>query len=457
MVIISAAISDKNGQIIISRQFQNMTKHNLEENIRNFPKLITQEQQHTYVETEQVRYVYQPIDTLYLILVTKKNSNILEDQETIRLLYKVLMELCPSGLTEQNIHRKMFDIILAFDDVISLGYRESVSLAQIESALEMESSEEKLHNMLMKAKLNEAKENAKKYQREVEKLNRDKKNKGISSSQSMQSSDYNPLNTSQSDVLKDKSVSNSQVTELNETAQAQPAPQQKPNTVAPKKSMVLGKKKPATTGPSQAKAGGESGKQPAALTQQDEQIQKVVREEEQKQQQSQPLNPLKTPVEIEHIEKLNATITKEGALNAFDIIGEIYLTLFDPNKSRCKIHIEVEDLKNLQIKPHPNLNKQMWNESKSIALRDLNDSFPLNNKIPALKYKQILSNNQDIPFQFTHWFNAGTLTIELEFNNVQQRFQNLQNLEVYISIPTNEYPEVKNVENSDFQYNQKEK
>lgn len=85
------------------------------------------------------------------------------------------MELCPSGLTEQNIQKRMFDITLAFDDVISLGYRESVSLAQIESALEMESSEEKLHNMLMKAKLNEAKENAKKHQREIEKSNRDKK------------------------------------------------------------------------------------------------------------------------------------------------------------------------------------------------------------------------------------------------------------------------------------------
>lgn len=73
------------------------------------------------------------------------------------------MELCPSGLTEANISKRVFDITLAFDDVISLGYRESVSLAQIESALEMESSEEKLHIMLMKAKLNEAKEMAKKH------------------------------------------------------------------------------------------------------------------------------------------------------------------------------------------------------------------------------------------------------------------------------------------------------
>jgi len=63
------------------------------------------------------------------LLVTKKNSNILEDQETLRFLYKILQEVCNAGITEKNIQEKAFDILLAFDDVISLGYRESVSLS----------------------------------------------------------------------------------------------------------------------------------------------------------------------------------------------------------------------------------------------------------------------------------------------------------------------------------------
>ena len=79
MVIISAAICDKSGGILLSRQFQNITKHQLEENMRNFPKLISLEQQHTFVETEFVRYLYLPLDSMYLVLLTKKNSNIIED------------------------------------------------------------------------------------------------------------------------------------------------------------------------------------------------------------------------------------------------------------------------------------------------------------------------------------------------------------------------------------------
>jgi hypothetical protein len=87
MVVISASICNKSGKILMARQFVPITRLKLEEYVANFPKLIESGKQCTHIETESIRYVYLPIEKLYLILITNKNSNIIEDLEVIRQLH----------------------------------------------------------------------------------------------------------------------------------------------------------------------------------------------------------------------------------------------------------------------------------------------------------------------------------------------------------------------------------
>lgn len=58
--------------------------------------------EHTFVETENVRYLYQPLESVYMLLITNKSSNIVEDLDTLHLMAKLVRKLS----NKQNAHKK---------------------------------------------------------------------------------------------------------------------------------------------------------------------------------------------------------------------------------------------------------------------------------------------------------------------------------------------------------------
>mmetsp|Transcript_18656 Transcript_18656/g.30932 ORF Transcript_18656/g.30932 Transcript_18656/m.30932 type:complete len:514 (+) Transcript_18656:456-1997(+) len=123
-----------------------------------FPKLVGHSKQHTFVETDSVRYVYQPLENqMYLLLITTKASNIVEDLGTLRLLAKVVPDVA-GGLQESSINDHAFDLIFAFDEVLTAGgYKEEATLSSIRTNLLMDSHEEKVHMALKQSKEDAAK------------------------------------------------------------------------------------------------------------------------------------------------------------------------------------------------------------------------------------------------------------------------------------------------------------
>lgn len=124
-----------------------MPRSRVEALLASFPKLISAGSQHTSVETDAVRYVYQPLEDLYMILITTKSSNILQDIDSLHLFARTVADIC-RGHDERDILRNSFELLGAFDEIVSLGYRENVSLAQIRSIMEMESHEEKIQEII---------------------------------------------------------------------------------------------------------------------------------------------------------------------------------------------------------------------------------------------------------------------------------------------------------------------
>ena len=72
-------------------------------------------------------------------------------------------------MDEEGICKTAFDLIFAFDEVISLGHKENVTVAQVKQYCEMESHEEKLHKLVLQSKINETKDVMKRKASEIDK------------------------------------------------------------------------------------------------------------------------------------------------------------------------------------------------------------------------------------------------------------------------------------------------
>lgn len=69
-------------------------------------------------------------------------------------LYSFLLQIpeyC-RAMEEQEILDHAFELIFAFDEIVALGYRESVNLAQIRTFTEMDSHEEKMFEAVREVK-----------------------------------------------------------------------------------------------------------------------------------------------------------------------------------------------------------------------------------------------------------------------------------------------------------------
>merc|ERR1712000_48196 len=167
MVVLAASICTRGGKAVLSRQFREMPRSRVEALLASFPKLAQSGTQHTTVEQDNVRFVYQPLDELYMVLITNRQSNILQDIDSLHLFAQVVTSACKS-LDEREILRNAYELLSAFDELVTLGYRENLTLSQIRTFLDMESHEERIQEIIARNKELEASEERKRKAKQLE-------------------------------------------------------------------------------------------------------------------------------------------------------------------------------------------------------------------------------------------------------------------------------------------------
>jgi hypothetical protein len=146
-VVLAASITTRGGKAVLARAFHPIPRSRLEALLASFPRAAETGTQHTTVEDENVRFVYQPLDELYMVLITNKQSNILQDIDSLHLFAQVVTSTCKS-LEEREILKNAYELLSAFDELVTLGYRENLTISQIKTFLEMESHEERIQEII---------------------------------------------------------------------------------------------------------------------------------------------------------------------------------------------------------------------------------------------------------------------------------------------------------------------
>ncbi|KAH9906465.1 hypothetical protein F4778DRAFT_651011 [Xylariomycetidae sp. FL2044] len=421
MVVLAASICTRGGKAVLSRQFREMPRSRIEALLASFPKLADSGTQHTTVEQDNVRFVYQPLDELYMVLITNRQSNILQDIDSLHLFAQVVTSSCRT-LDEREIVKNAYELLSAFDELVTLGYRENLTISQIKTFLEMESHEERIQEIIARNKELEATEERKRKAKQLELQRKESARSG------RPGAPRTPVYPTYTPPTRPTPV------DTYDSYEAEKNKSHKP-MIMKGKGMQLGKKSKTTDMFERVR--GDMGAEvddsplvPAVAT--------PVAE---------PAAPrMSTTLDRDAIhvtinESIAAKISREGSLNSLAVSGDLSLRISDPSLTKVKLNLTANASHGASFRTHPNVDRGLFTSAKTIQMSNAARGFPVNNAVGVLRWRATpkTDDTSALPISFTVWVNKGsgsnyTMTVEYELTGGDE----LKDVAVVIPYATSE-------------------
>jgi hypothetical protein len=412
-----------------------MQRSRIEALLASFPKLAASGTQHTTVEQDNVRYVYQPLDELYMVLITNRQSNILQDIDSLHLFAQVVQTICKS-LDEREILKHAFELLSAFDELVTLGYRENLTLSQIKTFLDMESHEERIQEIIARVGSILA---FSKYPLLTVFLTRTKNSKRVKRGSAKQ-------NNLKCNARRPQELAVVYQTELHPIQLIHQHPklslfQIHMMPITPRRSRgtvvsMFDKSSNLTYQsrgiPARAK-GMQLGKK-SKTTNAFEQIREELGPEAELSVPVAPQTPAastsaapaaaqssdREPVHIIIAETIAAKVSREGTLESFEVKGTVQLRISDAALTQLKLNLVVGDVKGASLMSHPKVDKTLFKNQRVVQTAQ---GFPKNQSLAVVKWTlspRQAKDVQEAPINFNVWVNdAGgntwNITVEYEW------------------------------------------
>lgn len=439
MVVLAVSITTRSGKPLLSRQFRDITKDRVTELLSNFQGLVANSSsQHTFVEDEHIRYVYKPFDDYYIILITNRQSNIIQDLDTLKI-FSQTMNSYLNSFDESEIFDNAFEILSSFDEVIAMGYKENLSITQINTYLSMESHEEKIQEIIERNKEFEAAEERKRRAKEISRREQERK-MGVPLGAIDDSARFHSSN--------DPNLSNAYNSYY---SHASPAAQQsyyqsqhKPSAATEQANVLLPEVTPQGPGSRGMKLGGRKNLPASNLPRQSFKSSPTPQASFQI---PEPEKPLNNGILVSVKESVSAEIGRDGTVATSELKGSLELRINDQELAHGKIILESNvnpKDKSLQFKTHPNIDKNLFLSSSVISLRDQKKAFPFNDQsLAVLRWRKVGSADDTslIPLDISTWVSPsdsdeGVFEVTLEFEVNGNYNSDIENLRFIIPVFT---------------------
>ncbi|KAL6451326.1 RET2 Coatomer subunit delta [Candida maltosa Xu316] len=442
MVVLSASICTRGGKPLLSRQFRDLSRDRITALLANFPSLISNSSgQHTSVEDDNVRYVYQPLEEFYIVLITNKTSNILQDIDTLHLFASTISNLL-RNVDEREIFESSFDIIDAFDEIINLGYKENLTLTQVQTFLEMDSHEEKIQEIIERNKELEAAEERKRRAKEIQRKELARKNMeqlpmgagGVGSGIGSSSFGYDSYQNNQPTYQPTPVVETTNNYSSNNNNRPRGGGLQlgggAHEPLLTGNQPLFAHHKPATS----SSAVGSGSSTPVVS----------------KSESPAPVNRVpNNGILITVNEKVTADISREGSVSSSEIKGDLQLRINQTELANAKILLKIAGDKK-PFKTHPNVDRSLFQSEAVITVKDKSKTFPSNDQpLGVLRWRSVGKQDDTslVPIVFTIWVNGAdsgqaqvTLEYELtsEFVDSHPNHPNIENLKILVPVLTHD-------------------
>lgn len=442
MAVLAASICTHGGKALLSRQFKELSKDRITALLANFPSLLSSSgSQNTTVEDEAVRYVYQPLEEFYVVLLTNKQSNILQDIDTLHLFVSVVSNMV-RNVDEKEVFDNAFEILSAFDEIVNLGYKEQLTMLQVQTFLEMDSHEEKIQEIIERNKELEASEERRRRAKEIQRKELARRNMeqqavgfgsggaGISSQENFgYSAAPPPVATYESARIEQETTPAAEFAaprpmgsrglqlgkkpaRVAQPEQSQPLLTTKApvfSNAAPVAAVAEPRASPADSTPVAALAPTPTAPISASASPAPQNSNK----------------PQNNGILVTLNEKVTAQLSREGSLVSSEVKGDLQLRINDSDLAHSKILLQVDHKSKVQYKTHPNVDRMLFTKESIVGLKDKAKSFPSNDQsLGVLRWRAVAASEDTslVPLLITAWVsvNNGIAEVTLEYELTPQ-------------------------------------